>query len=195
MHVLVSGRRMEVSDKLRNLSEEKVARLDRIFEMEKAEVVFSREKNPRIAESERCEITLEGHGHHVRAKVHAADGFSAVDKAIAKIEPQLKKLKGRQMRLSHGSSHESLRTAATDEAPVSADGAVVGADDEHDEHAPPKIVKSKRFAMMPMTPEEASSRMDLLGHGFFFFTNIDTHRAAVVYRRDDGDVGLIDEAD
>ena len=54
-------------------------------------------------------------------------------------------------------------------------------------------MKSKRFAMMPMTPEEAAQRMDLLGHGFFFFTNLDTRRAAVVYRRDDGDVGLIDE--
>jgi ribosome hibernation promoting factor len=49
--------------------------------------------------------------------------------------------------------------------------------------------------MMPMTPEDASHRMELLGHGFFFFTNIDTHRAAVVYLRDDGDIGLIDEAD
>ena len=48
---------------------------------------------------------------------------------------------------------------------------------------------------LPMTPEEAAGRMDLLGHGFFFFTSIDTHRSAVVYRRDDGDVGLIDEAD
>ena len=56
-------------------------------------------------------------------------------------------------------------------------------------------MKSKRFAMMPMTAEEAVGRMELLGHGFFFFTNIDTSRAAVVYRRDDGDVGLIDEAD
>ena len=54
-------------------------------------------------------------------------------------------------------------------------------------------MKSKRFAMMPMTPEEAAQRMDLLGHGFFFFTNLDTRRSAVVYRRDDGDVGLIDE--
>ena len=59
----------------------------------------------------------------------------------------------------------------------------------------PRIVKSKRFALFPMTAEEAAERMDLLGHGFFFFTNAETKRAAVVYRRDDGDVGLIDEAD
>ena len=59
----------------------------------------------------------------------------------------------------------------------------------------PRIVKAKRFAIHPMTAEEAVDRMGLLGHGFFFFTNIETSRAAVVYRRDDGQVGLIDEAD
>jgi putative sigma-54 modulation protein len=57
-----------------------------------------------------------------------------------------------------------------------------------------RIVKTKQFAMKPMTPEEAALQMDLVGHDFFFFTNSDTDRAAVVYRRDDGDVGLIDEA-
>ena len=60
----------------------------------------------------------------------------------------------------------------------------------------PQIVKSKRFAIHPMSSDEAVERMELLGHGFFFFTNIETSRsAAVVYRRDDGNVGLIDEAD
>ena len=60
---------------------------------------------------------------------------------------------------------------------------------------PPRIVKVKRFAPMGMTADDAAQRMDLLGHGFFFFTNLDTGRAAVVYRRDDGDIGLIDEDD
>ena len=61
--------------------------------------------------------------------------------------------------------------------------------------AGPQIVKSKRFAIHPMVAEEAAERMELLGHGFFFFTNVETSRSAVVYRRDDGNVGLIDEAD
>ena len=65
-------------------------------------------------------------------------------------------------------------------------------DDEPD--IPPRIVKTKAFQIKPMTPEEAILQMDLMGHDFFFFTNADTERAAVVYRRDDGDVGLIDQA-
>ena len=61
--------------------------------------------------------------------------------------------------------------------------------------AGPQIVKSKRFAIHPMSADEAAERMELIGHGFFFFTNVETSRSAVVYRREDGNVGLIDEAD
>lgn len=190
MDIVVSGRRMEVSDKLRGLAEAKVGRLSRYLDMERAEVLFTREKNPRIPNPETCELTLEGHGHHVRTRVAAADGFAAVDKAVTKAEQQLTKLKARLVDRSRD------RVRAADVLDADAVLADVSTDaDTEDEYAPPRIVKSKRFAMMPMTPEEAAGRMDLLGHGFFFFTNIDTHRAAVVYRRDDGDVGLIDEAD
>jgi putative sigma-54 modulation protein len=58
----------------------------------------------------------------------------------------------------------------------------------------PQVVKSKRFYLAPMTPDDAILKMDLLGHGFFFFINKDTNRSAVIYKRDDGDIGLIDEA-
>ena len=57
------------------------------------------------------------------------------------------------------------------------------------------VMTLKRFAIHPMSSDEAAERMELLGHGFFFFTNVETSRSAVVYKRDDGNVGLIDEAD
>ena len=191
MEIVVSGRRMEVSDKLRNLAEDKVGRLGRYLDMEHAEVLFSREKNPRIPNAESCEITLEGHGHHVRTRVAATDAFAAIDKAVDKAEHQLTKLKARLVTRNRGRARAGVPVGAGGLSDAALEGSVATAE------APvgQRIVKSKRFAMMPMTPEEAAGRMDLLGHGFFFFTNIDTHRAAVVYRRDDGDVGLIDEAD
>jgi putative sigma-54 modulation protein len=189
--VIVSGRQMDVSEKLRQLTEDKVSRLGRFLDMERAEVRFSREKNPRIANPELCEVTLEGHGHHVRAKVAAVDSFAAVDGAVAKAEQQLTKLK---TRLVQRSRHAKARNAQSLDD-VSLDGSPTAEPQAPDGPKVPRIVKSKRFAMMPMTPEDASHRMELLGHGFFFFTNIDTHRAAVVYVRDDGDIGLIDEAD
>jgi len=184
VEITVSARHTEVSSVLRAAVEEKIGRLSRFLEgMDRADVHFTQERNPRIADKEICEVTLEGHGHHVRCKVHAPDGFVAIDRAVSKLEQQLHKLKSKLKRRNHAAARVPAMTPteAAPGAPLISDG------------AGPRIVKSKRFAMMPMTPEEAAQRMDLLGHGFFFFTNLDTRRSAVVYRRDDGDVGLIDE--
>jgi putative sigma-54 modulation protein len=187
--VTVSSRNAEISSALRSAAEEKIGRLSRFLDgMERAEVHFSEEKNPRIVEKEVCEVTLEGHGHHVRAKVAAHDKFVAVDRAVDKLEHQLHKLKTKLQRRVHPKDH---RKGAPDtrSSPVELDTAA--ADDEPQV----RIVKTKRFLMKPMPPEEAVQHMDLVGHDFFFFTNAETSRAAVVYRRSDGNVGLIDEAD
>jgi len=185
--VTVSSRHTEVPDHLRMVAEEKIGRLSRFLDgMERAEVHFSEERNPRIADKEICEVTLHGHGYHVRCKVRAPDGFVAVDRAVEKLEHQLHKLKTKLKKRLQGNGRP-LPADALVEVPE-----IVEPEPEEGTGGL-RIVKAKRFAMMPMTPEEAVARMDLLGHGFFFFTNIDTHHSAVVYRRDDGDVGLIDE--
>ena len=173
---------------MRIVTEEKIGRLTRYVDgLEYAEVHFWEHKNPRIADKEVCEVTIEGHGHHVRCKVQAPDGYQAVDLAYAKLENQLHKLKTRLTRRHQGAPKNHKGDGRL--------GAMVPLPDDSEERSEPRIVKSKRFAMFPMTAEEAVARMDLLGHGFFFFTNAATSRAAVVYRREDGDVGLIDEAD
>ena len=71
--------------------------------------------------------------------------------------------------------------------------ATAEADVDTEDGVQPRIVKTKSFQMKPMTPEEAALQMDLLGHDFFFFMSAETERATVVYRRDDGDIGLIDQ--
>jgi putative sigma-54 modulation protein len=199
MQVTVSRRHTEVSDKLRVMAEEKIGRLARYVDgLDHAEVHFSEHKNPRITDKEVCEVTIEGHGHHVRCKVQAPDGYQAIDKAYDKLEQQLLKLKTKLNRRYQGApkNHKRVGALGTVVAPEAEPAPEVVVDEaEHDEAGGPQIVKSKRFAMFPMTAEEAVDRMELLGHGFFFFTNIETSRAAVVYRRDDGQVGLIDEAD
>ena len=195
MQVTVSRRHTEVPERLRIVTEEKIGRLTRYVDgLEYAEVHFWEHKNPRIPDKEVCEVTIEGHGHHVRCKVQAPDGFQAIDLAYAKLESQLHKLKTKLHRRHQGAPKNHKGEGKL--------GAVVPIPEEPVEDAAvdeveagPRIVKSKRFAMYPMTAEEAVERMELLGHGFFFFTNVSTSRAAVVYRRDDGDVGLIDEAD
>ena len=180
MDIKVSGRHLEVSDALRDAVVDKIGRLDRYVDgMDRAEVHFAEEANPRITDKVSCEVTLEGHGHHVRCKVSAPDGFVAVDRAVEKLEHQLHKLKTKLGRRAAEPGDDQIVTSLPDDAAASA----------------PRIVKTKQFAMATMDAEEASLQMDLLGHDFFVFTHDRTGRTAVVYRREDGDVGLIDQVD
>lgn len=177
--IAVSSRNVEVSASLKAVTVEKIGKLDRYLEgMDRADVLFSQERNPRIEHREVCEVVLQGHGRHVRARVAAADQYAAVDAAVAKLETQLHKLKSRLEDKHHGRGRAPARAGVTS--------------GEEGEEEAPRLVKTKRFTMKPMAVEEAILQMDLLGHEFFFFLNADTADAAVVYRRADGDIGLIE---
>jgi putative sigma-54 modulation protein len=188
--ISIQGRNVEVSELLRATVEEKVARLGRYLDsMERAEVRFLEERNPRIADKEVCEVTVVGHGHIVRARAAASDTFAAVDRVVDKLEHRLEKLKGRLIGRSHPRRHAG--GAPGPETGV----AVVAEIDEYEEDAEddtPRIIRTVQSDAKPMTPEEAVLELDLLGLGFFLFTNAETGRAAVVYRRKDGQIGLID---
>lgn len=198
MEITVSSRNMELTEELKETAVDKVGRLERFLSgMERAEIHFLEERNPRIADKDVCEVTMEGHGHHVRAKVAASDPFAAVDAAVAKLEQQLTKLKMKVVRKQRRPGAVPVDHSVTDLPGFVDTGADEGAMVDGDELVGElgyRIVKTKRFAMKPMTPEEAVLQMDLLGHSFYFFANAETGRTAVVYHRGAGDVGLIDEA-
>lgn len=206
MEITVSARHTEVSSALRAIVEEKIGRLSRYLEgMDRADVHFTEERNPRIADKEICEVTLEGHGHHVRCKVAAPDGFAAIDAAVNKLEHQLHKLKTKVLTRQHGGRRGPARAGGPAD-PADLDGSAVAlalrngdlvdldGDDDAELDDGPRIVKTKRHALKPMTAAEAVLQLDLVEHDFWFFTNADTGRAAVLYRRTDGDLGLIDDA-
>jgi putative sigma-54 modulation protein len=185
----IRGRHMDVPDRLRAAVEEKVTRLVRHLDgYDEAEVQFFEERNPRISEKEVCEVTLRGHGRVLRAKAASADPFTAVDRVVDKLSHQAEKVKTRQSRKGHH------RRGPVEAGPNGSDQVVLDDDEDEEEERPGtgRIVKVKRFDLKPMTAEEASMQMELLGHTFYFFTNAETGVPAVVYRRDDGDVGLID---
>jgi putative sigma-54 modulation protein len=192
MDISIRGRNVEVPDTLRATVFEKVSRLGRLLDgMERAEVHFSEQRNPKIAGQGVCEVTLHGYGHILRGRAAAPEFDAAVDRVIAKLEPRMERLKGKLSGRSHGRWRGSVDCAQDQAVPgLGLPGS--GQDPEPDGAA--KIVKTKAFDITPMTPEEAALQMELLGHDFFFFTNIETTRAAVVYRRHDGHVGLIDAA-
>jgi len=115
LEITVSARHTDISPALRAAAEEKIGRLSRFLDgMDRAEVHFSEEHNPRISDKEVCEVSLEGHGHHVRCKTAAADGFAAVDLAVDKLEHQLTKLKSKLV-------SRKARRATVERAPLDED--------------------------------------------------------------------------
>jgi len=202
--ITIRARNRELSEVQRLAIETKVNRLGRFLDgIERAEVLLSEERNPRILDSHLCEATVVAKSHVLRAKATAPDALGAVDQAMDKLEHRMVKLKGRLVSRSHP-RHHPLTTASPpddelDATEVGAPGAPAlgapgapGDPDSDSDNA--VIVKTKQFAIKPMIPDEAALQMDLLGHDFFLFTNADTGRSAVVYRRHDGHIGLIDAA-
>jgi ribosomal subunit interface protein len=98
LDITISSRHTDISEALDATTREKLSRLERLSSrLERAEVHFYEERNPRITEREVCEVWMGGHGQRLRCKVSAPDGFVAVDRAVSKLEHQLGKLKTRRM--------------------------------------------------------------------------------------------------
>lgn len=195
MQIAVRGRHVEVPDYVKQHTLEKLGKLERFLEgMDTAEVRFTEEKNPRIADRETCEVTLHGHGHVVRAKASATDILAAVDRVTAKLEHSLEKLKGKLVGRSHPRrSTLPSKAAAPGDLPADlVEGDLEDGITQSENGDNQSIIRTKRFEMKPMTPDEAVLQMDLLGHAFFLFTSSENGRAAVVYHRDDGEIGMIE---
>ena len=196
MQITITGRKVQVPDDVRAAVERKIGALDRfVSDLDRAEVVFREEKNPRIAEREQVEVTLLGHGHHVRASVAGVDQHQAVDLAVGKLGKQLRKLKTRVVRrhrpnLHRDEAHHPLARLENDLVDGAQQGESSAGPD--DPEWVPSIVRRKTFDLELMDPSEAVTRMQLLDHDFFLFVNADSNLPSVVYLRSDGDAGLIE---
>jgi putative sigma-54 modulation protein len=183
MQVTVKGRNTEVPEKLRAHAQHKLAKVkrfdDRILAMD---VEFSEERNPRVAEAHKVEVTVTTKSRLVRAQATAADPASAVDQVIGRLERQIKKLKGQRVdRTQHAEGVKAMASQVSQREP----------DEPSTEQT---FARYKRIEMKPITPEEAVDQMELLGHDFFLFSNAETQQANVVYRRRNGGYGLIEPA-
>ena len=188
MHITITGRKVDVPDDVRSAVERKIGSLDRfVGDLERAEVVFREEKNPRISERDQVEVTLLGHGHHVRASVAGTDQHQAVDLAVDKLGKQLRKLKTRVVRRTRPNQHRE----GTHHPLAQMDHDLADEPDDGDDKAP-QIVRRKTFDLDLMIPDDAITRMQLLDHDFFLFINADSGKPSVVYLREDGDAGLIE---
>lgn len=176
MKFTFSEKRMDSSEDLRNYAMRKIGKLDRFFKTEAdAIVTFSLERGRFLAE-----ITIHNNGLYYRASELTNDMYASVDSGVAAIERQIRRNKTRLAK--------RLREGALERDAVPA--YVPMEDDADNEEF--KIVRSKRFSIKPMSAEEAILQMNLLGHEFFVFRNMDAEDAfAVVYKRKEGGYGLI----
>ncbi|MGI5976111.1 MAG: ribosome hibernation-promoting factor, HPF/YfiA family [Candidatus Limivicinus sp.] len=175
MKFTFTEKKMGTSEELRAYSIKKISKLDRFFKTEAdAYVTYSIERG-----RFRAEITIHNNGLYYRASELTNDMYASVDSGVAAIERQIRRNKTRlAKRLREGALE---REAVPDYVP-----------DEDDKAEEFKIVRSKRFSIKPMSPEEAILQMNLLGHEFFVFKNMDADDAvSVVYRRNNGGYGLI----
>ncbi|MDD3365595.1 MAG: ribosome-associated translation inhibitor RaiA, partial [Syntrophomonas sp.] len=132
-------------------------------------------------EDHKVEVTIPLNGLILRGEVTAEDMYSAIDMVIEKLEKQIEKHKTKLYKSHRGSG---LKQAVADE---------IKRQLEHQDTTEKfKIVRTKRFALKPMDEEEAIMQMSLLGHTFFVFFNAETDEVNVVYRRKDGNFGLIE---
>ncbi len=180
MRLQVKGKNLEVSDTIERYAEEKLAKLGKhLDDTAMLEVELAVERNPSIADSQVAEATVWTKGPILRARETSEDMRASIDLLAEKLERQVKRYREKRQRrqVSRNGPHHQPAEAAIPVVP---------------DEAEPVIVKTKQFAVKPMTPEEAVLQLELIGHDFFVFRNVESNDVNVVYRRRDGNYGLIE---
>ncbi|MFV0363302.1 MAG: ribosome hibernation-promoting factor, HPF/YfiA family [Suipraeoptans sp.] len=173
MKFIISGKNIEVTDGLREAVESKLGKLERYFTPETEIVVtLSVEK-----ERQKIEVTIPMKGSIIRSEQVSSDMYVSIDLVEEVIERQLRKYKNKLVE-----RHQEGGFLKED---------FFDSEDSNDDEDV-KIVRTKRFGIKPMYPEDACVQMELLGHDFFVFSNAETDEVNVVYKRKNGTFGLIE---
>ena len=172
MKINVIGRQLNVYDDTKAMIEEKLAKLDKYFAEEaNATVTLTHKRNFAT-----LEVTIKAANTLFRSEVDADTFRDALDKSIDNIERQIRKNKTKlRKKLREGIVPEEAAVSAAEE------------NEESD-----IIIRTKKFEYTPMSPEEAIMQMNLLGHNFFVFNDSNSEKTCVVYKRKDGNYGLIE---
>ena len=178
MQLQVKGRNLEVSDAIRSYAEQKLAKLERQLEDPRVELELAVERNPSISASQVAEATIWTRGPVLRAREASGDMHASIDQLVEKLERQVTRYRTR------GRSRRRKAARANGPTPDTVPSLA--------EESESPIVKTKNFAVTPLSPQEAVLQLELVGHDFFVFRNDDSGEVNVVYRRRDGQYGLIE---
>lgn len=172
MRITISGRNIELTDGLKAAVEEKISKLEKYFTPEtEVYVTLSVEK-----ERQKIEVTIPVKGNIIRSEQVSNDMYVSIDLVEEIIERQLKKYKNKIIAKQQNTSYFRKEFVEKE----------IDSDDEI------RIIRSKKFDMKPMYPEDACVQMELLGHDFFVFVNAETDDVNVVYKRKGSTYGLIE---
>lgn len=173
MRITISGKNLDITEGLRSAVEEKLSRLEKYFTPDTIVNVTLSVTKKRY---QKMEVTIPIKGHIIRAEQESNDMYVTIDLVEEIIEAQLKKYRQKLISQQQGGGNfkqEFIDSETTDEEEV-------------------QIIRSKKFGIKPMFPEDACVEMELLGHTFFVFRNAETDEVNVVYKRKDGNYGLIE---
>lgn len=176
MQVIIGGKNVRVSKALKTYVEKKIGKLDHYLPLlMQARVEFASEKIKNAERRQVIQVTLRGNGAVLRAEERASDLIAAVDAVLEKLYKQIDRYKGKHYHRRGKEERLPMPPAA-----------------EKMEGASPPIVRRKKFQTLPLTEEEAIEQMESLGHNFFVFFNRASGALNVLYRRNDGNYGLIE---
>ena len=174
MQVSVIGRHIEITDALKQYATEKFGRLDKYLP-KAADVTITLSVVKKVHHF--AEASIKSNGVLIQASEETEEMYSAIDLLVEKIERRVRRYKEKLVDHKHQSGKPEGSASASRE-----------------EDRVPQIIKIKRFDLKPMMPEEAVMQMDLLDKDFFIFTHATSGHVSVIYRRKDGNVGLIEPA-
>ena len=173
MNYMISGKNIDVTEGLRQAVYDKLGRLEKFFnEDTNAQVTFSVEKD-----RQKIEVTIPMKGHIIRAEQVSDDMYVSIDMVVEIIERQVTRYKKRIIDQEQDAAY--FQNQFLEEEDEGDDGEI-------------SIIRSKRFAVKPMYPEDACVQMELLGHNFYVFRNAETDEVNVVYKRKGNTYGLIE---
>ncbi len=190
MRTIVRGKNVEIPERVREYTERKLHRLERVLDDQTDAIVeFSNETHKSASDAHIAEVTLVIDGRTLRSHAVGISYQAALDEVVDKVERQAVDHKSKPRVRARPEQEKRLLRSLADGTTGDPSG---GAADP--ETAKRRIVKTKRFAIEPMFEEDAVAAMDELGHQFFVFVNAETERIAILYARTDGDLGMIEPA-
>ena len=185
MEIAIHGHNMEVTPRLTNYIEKKTGKLDRYMpDLKSIEVELSEENTRSASERQIAQITIrDTRGTILRAEERSSDMFAAIDTVIDKLYRQIDRYRGKRKRKWRGAGAPAPEEFLGEPLPIE--------EEEDLGPAEPHIARRKRFASQPMSTEEAIDQMELLGHDFFVFFNVADAAINVLYKRRDGNFGIL----